>query len=124
MLRPFTIRFIDTGLNTTRIAFAASLLRPTNCDLKNPASQQLCPFRTPDALTQIIVPCLQEESFMLRNPISFIFKLGKVQSLPFQPLRRLGAGSEVPSLPIASALKTSKVPVKNVESTHSNQMSS
>ena len=61
---------------------------------------------------------------MLRNPISFIFKLGKVQSLPFQPLRVLSAGSEVPSLPLASALKTSKGPVKKVESPHSNQMSS
>lgn len=61
---------------------------------------------------------------MLRNPISFIFKLGKAQSLPFQPLRSLSAGSEVPSSPLASALKTAKVPVKNVESTHSNQMSS
>ena len=61
---------------------------------------------------------------MPRNPISFIFKLGKVQSLPFQPLRVLSAGSEIPSLPLASTLKTSKVRVKNVESSHSNQMSS
>jgi len=61
---------------------------------------------------------------MMRNPISFIFKIGKHASLPFRPLLKLGA-IEVNAVTL---LPTSRIPRKNVEQAgpppHSNQMSS
>ena len=61
---------------------------------------------------------------MLRNPISFIFKLGKDRSLPFQPLRTLSADSETPSLAIPKSLDNAKAPLKMGQARHSNQISS
>ena len=61
---------------------------------------------------------------MLRNPISFIFKLGKDRSLPFQPLRTLSADSENPSLARPRSLNNAKAPVTVGQARHSNQMSS
>ena len=61
---------------------------------------------------------------MLRNPISFIFKLGKARSLPFQPMRSLSAKGATTSLPPSSSPTPSKGPVKIGRSRHSNQMSS
>ncbi len=61
---------------------------------------------------------------MLLNPISFIFKLGKHQSLKLQPLRKLSANSEVASLPLPPALMTPNVPDTKRQPEDSNQMSS
>ena len=61
---------------------------------------------------------------MLRNPISYIFKLGKHRSLQFQPLRQLSAIAENPSLLLPTSLMTLDVPVKIEPARHSNQMSS
>lgn len=61
---------------------------------------------------------------MLRNPISYIFKLGKHQSLKLQPLTQLSADSESPSSTIPTPLALPKVPVKIEQAPHSNQMSS
>ncbi len=61
---------------------------------------------------------------MLRNSISFIFKLGKHRSLQLQPLRQLPAMSESPSSTIPPVLALPIVPVKIEQTTHSNQMSS
>lgn len=61
---------------------------------------------------------------MLRNPISFIFKLGKYESLPVQPLRQLSTIPDSPSSLLPCSLMTPKVPMVIVQPLHSNQMSS
>lgn len=62
---------------------------------------------------------------MLRNPISFLFKLGKKnQSLQFRQLRQLSDNNESPSSPLPTSLMMLDVPVKSEQSRHSNQMSS
>lgn len=62
---------------------------------------------------------------MLRNSISYIFRLGKKsQPLPFQPLRQLSAIAEHTSLLPPNMLAMQKVPAKSDQAPHSNQMSS
>lgn len=61
---------------------------------------------------------------MLRNPISFIFKLAKHESLPLQPLRQLSAIPDSPSSLLPSSLMRLAVPVMIEPERHSNQMSS
>ncbi len=61
---------------------------------------------------------------MLRNPISFIFKLGKHQALHLRPLRQLGARSESPASLLPTSLITPEAPMKIQQAPHSNQMSS
>ncbi len=61
---------------------------------------------------------------MSGNPISFIFKLGKHQSLHLRPLRQLGAKSENRSSLLPAALITPAAPIKIQQAPHSNQMSS
>lgn len=60
----------------------------------------------------------------MRNPISFIFQIGKHATLPFRPLLKLSANDANRS----TLLPTSRAPRKNVEKAgqppHSNQMSS
>lgn len=61
---------------------------------------------------------------MLRNSISYIFKLSKRESLPFRPLRQLSAKPENASSLLPASLMTLDVPVKIEQALHSNQMSS
>ncbi len=61
---------------------------------------------------------------MLRNPISYIFKLGKRESLPFRPLMKLSALDENPSPPPPSSRVLRTGPERNGPARHSNQMSS
>ncbi len=61
---------------------------------------------------------------MLRNPISFIFKLGKHQALHLRPLRQLSAPSENPASLLPTLLITPDAPIKIQEVPHSNQLSS
>jgi hypothetical protein len=61
---------------------------------------------------------------MLRNPLSFIFKLGKHRSLQFRPLRQLGEKGENSSLPPPTSSMMRDVPAKNEPAQNSNQMSS
>jgi hypothetical protein len=61
---------------------------------------------------------------MPRNPLSFIFRLGKHRSLPFRPLRQLGVETASPSLPLPGPRVAPETP-RNIEKTNqSNQMSS
>jgi hypothetical protein len=71
-----------------------------------------------------MIPCLNGELLMLRNPLSFIFKLGKHQSLPFRPLRQLGDSAKSPLLPLPTNEVTGAVPARPREAQRSNQMSS
>lgn len=75
-------------------------------------------------MTRALILCLQVEFFMLRNPVSYIFKLGKHRSLPLQPLRQFSAKTESPLLPLPTPLTMQEVPAKTRQSQHSNQMSS
>ncbi len=59
---------------------------------------------------------------MLRNPISFIFKLGKHQSLRLRPLRQLSVQSENPASLNSTSLITPEAPLKIQQTPHSNQM--
>ena len=59
---------------------------------------------------------------MLRNPISYIFKLGKHRSLPLRPLSQLGAQAE--ELPLALPTLQRERSAKNGQAQNSNQMSS
>jgi len=61
---------------------------------------------------------------MLRNPISFILKLGKRQSLPFRPLTKLSPLAEGPSPLPPTSLATPDAAVNIGQSRRSNQMSS
>jgi hypothetical protein len=61
---------------------------------------------------------------MLPSPLSFIFKLGKHQSLQFRPLRQLSVEDQGARLPPAISPMTRDVPLRNEPEHHSNQMSS
>lgn len=61
---------------------------------------------------------------MLRNPISYIFKLGKHPSLQLRPLMQLSDKIESPSSPLPSAQLMLEAPHKRGQLQHSNQMSS
>ena len=61
---------------------------------------------------------------MLRNSISFIFKLSKHQSLHFRPLGQLSTQIENPSSLHPNSLMTPKARMNIQQTTHSNQMSS
>ena len=61
---------------------------------------------------------------MLRNTISYIFKLGKHRSLQLQPLRQLSAKTENTIATIPAPLAVRKAFVKTKQAPHSNQMSS
>lgn len=61
---------------------------------------------------------------MLRNSISFIFKLGKHPSLPFQPLRQFSHKTESPASSLPSSQMMLDAPAKIGHPKHSNQMSS
>jgi hypothetical protein len=61
---------------------------------------------------------------MLRNPLSFIFKLGKHESLQFRPLRQLSVETLNASLPPPTSPMMLDVPSRNEPEQHSNQMSS
>ncbi len=61
---------------------------------------------------------------MLRNKISYIFKLGKHRSLQLQPLRQLSAKTENSSATIPTSLAMRQALLKTKHSPNSNQMSS
>lgn len=47
---------------------------------------------------------------MLRNSISYIFRLGKRESLPFRPLQQLRATREVTPAPLSSQAEVQGIP--------------
>lgn len=61
---------------------------------------------------------------MLRNPISYIFKLGKHRSLPLRPLSQLSAQAEELPQSLPTLPRISDRSAKNGQAQHSNQMSS
>lgn len=61
---------------------------------------------------------------MSRNPIRFIFNLGKHHPLPFRPLTQINAEAAHPSALLTTPLITRKTPVKIEQVQHTNQMSS
>lgn len=61
---------------------------------------------------------------MSRNPISFLFNLGKHRPLKLRPLRQLSAEVEIPSSLLPTRLVTRKSPLHIDQVQHSNQMSS
>lgn len=61
---------------------------------------------------------------MSRNPISFLFNLGKHRPLKLRPLRQLNVEVEIPSSLLPTPLITPKAPLHIEQVRHSNQMSS
>lgn len=61
---------------------------------------------------------------MSRNPIGFIFRLGKHHPLPLRPLIRINTEVVGPSTLLTTSLITRKSPLKIEQVQHSNQMSS
>lgn len=61
---------------------------------------------------------------MLRNSISYIFKLGKHRSLPLRPLSQLSAQAEELPLPSPAPPRFTESSARSGQAKHSNQMSS